>query len=219
MSHAPGHPLSESSAIYIAPVEIVQAGDPVLRRRAGEVSEEALATPFVQQLIASMVQAMRDAPGVGLAAPQVGESLRIIVMEDDDSAQFDAMSEARTAELRRRRLPLQVVVNPLLEPVGEETDEFFEGCLSVNGYRAVVRRWRRVRLTGWDAHAGPVHLDLEGWPARIAQHECDHVDGTLYVDRMDTRTLTTTANLDRWWKARPVDEVRRATETYPRSQP
>lgn len=185
----------------------------MLRHRAHEVSEPSLGTPFVQQLIASMIQAMRDAPGVGLAAPQVGESLRIIVMEDHDSAQFDAMSEARTAELRRQRLPLQVVVNPVVEPLGDESDEFFEGCLSVDGYRAVVRRWRHVRLTGWDASARPVHLDLEGWPARIAQHECDHIDGTLYVGHMDSRTLTTTANLDRWWKARPVDEVRRATET------
>lgn len=193
-------------------MDIVQAGDPVLRRRAQEVSDEALATPFVQQLIASMIQAMRDAPGVGLAAPQIGESLRIIVMEDDDSAQFDAMSEARTAELGRHRFPLQVVVNPVLAALGDETEEFFEGCLSVNGYRAVVRRSRRVRLTGWDAQGRPVRLDLEGWPARIAQHECDHVDGTLYVDRMDARTLTTPANLDRWWKARPVDEIRRATE-------
>jgi peptide deformylase len=193
-------------------VDIVQAGDPVLRRRAREVSDTELVTPFVQQLIAAMIQTMRAAPGVGLAAPQVGESLRIIVMEDDDTAQFDVMSEARTAELGRHRLPLQVVVNPVLEPVDDETEEFFEGCLSVNGYRAIVRRWSRVRLTGSDARGEPVRLELEGWPARIAQHECDHIDGTLYVDRMDTRTLTTTGNLDRWWKARPADAVRDALD-------
>jgi peptide deformylase len=193
-------------------MDIVQAGDPVLRRRAHEVPPELLATPFVQQLIASMTHTMRAAPGVGLAAPQVGESLRIIVMEDDDDKQLAAMSEARRTELDRRRLYHQVVVNPVIELLGGETEEFFEGCLSVDGYRAIVRRATRVRLTGVDERGEPVDLTLAGWPARIAQHECDHLDGTLYVDCMDSRTLTTAANLDRWWKARPATDVRRAME-------
>jgi peptide deformylase len=198
------------AAILCAVVDIVQAGDPVLRRRAEAVSLDALATPFVQQLIATMVQTMRSAPGVGLAAPQLGESLRILVMEDDNPEQMAAMSQARRVELRRERFGLHVVVNPVLEPVGEETDEFFEGCLSVDGYRALVVRHRRVHLSGWDAAGAPVALDLEGWPARIAQHECDHLDGILYVERMDPRTFTTNANLDRWWKARPAGEIHRA---------
>ncbi len=193
-------------------MDIVQAGDPVLRRRATEVPLDALASPFVQQLIATMIQTMRAAPGVGLAAPQVGESLRIIVMEDDDETQWAAMSDARRLELGRRRLVLQVVVNPVIELLGEETEEFFEGCLSVDGYRAIVRRAARVRLAGVDEKGEPVNLELEGWPARIAQHECDHLDGLLYVDRMHSLTLTTAANLDRWWKARPAEEVRRALE-------
>jgi len=204
-------PTPAEGTLYIAGVDIVQAGDPVLRRRAREVTEDELPTPFVQQLIATMVSTMRAAPGVGLAAPQIGESLRILVMEDDDATQLAAMSEARRAELDRRRLSLQVVVNPVLELVGDESDDFFEGCLSVDGYRAVVARRRHARLTGVDAGGQPVDLQLAGWPARIAQHEVDHLDGVLYVDRMDPRTLTTAANLDRWWKARPVEEVRRLT--------
>lgn len=204
-------PTPAEGSLYIAGVDIVQAGDPVLRRRAREVTADELGTPFVQQLIATMVQTMRGAPGVGLAAPQVGESLRILVMEDDDEKQLASMSEARRIELDRRRLFLQVVVNPVLEPLGEETEEFFEGCLSVDGYRAVVARARRLRLTGLDSGGQPVDLQLEGWPARIAQHEVDHLDGVLYVDRMDSRTLTTAANLDRWWKARPVAEIRAQT--------
>jgi peptide deformylase len=193
-------------------MEIVQAGDPVLRRRAREVPLDALASPFVQQLIATMVQTMHAAPGVGIAAPQVGESLRIIVMEDDDETQWAAMSDARRVELARQRLPLQVVVNPEIELLGDETEEFFEGCLSVDGYRAIVRRASRARIAGVDEHGEPVDLTLEGWPARIAQHECDHLDGVLYVDRMDSRTLTTAANLDRWWKARPAEEIRHGLE-------
>ncbi len=191
-------------------MEIVQAGDPVLRRRAREVPLDALASPFVQQLVTTMVQTMRAATGVGIAAPQVGESMRIIVMEDDDEKLFAGMSEARRVELGRERLNLQVMVNPVIELMGEETDEFFEGCLSVDGYRAIVRRATRVRIGGVDEKGEAVDLELEGWPARIAQHECDHLDGILYVDRMDSRTLTTAANLDRWWKARPADDVRHA---------
>jgi len=191
-------------------VDIVQAGDPLLRRRADPVDAGALASPFVQELIAAMIKAMHEAPGVGLAAPQIGESMRIFVMEDDDEKRHDAMSDARKAELGRPRLPLQVVVNPVLEVLGDDTDEFFEGCLSVNGYGGIVRRYRRVRLTGSDAHGAPLAVELEGWPARIAQHECDHLDGILYVDRMDSRTFTTGANLERYWKARPAEEVRRA---------
>lgn len=208
----PQFPTSAEWGTYIAPMDIVQAGDPVLRRRAQEVPGAILGTPFVQQLIASMIQTMRAAPGVGLAAPQVGESLRIIVMEDDDETQWAEMSDERKAEIRRDRLPLLVVVNPVLEFLGNDTEEFFEGCLSVAGYRAVVPRWTRARLTGLGAHGEPVDLELEGWPARIAQHECDHIDGTLYVDRMDSRTLTTEANLDRWWKARPIEDIRKSLD-------
>lgn len=190
-------------------MDIVQAGDPVLRRRARAVSDEELRTPFVQQLIRLMTASMWEARGVGLAAPQVGESLQIMVMADDQDAFLDNLAPARQAELRRSRFPLQVVVNPALEPLGDEADEFFEGCLSVAGFAAVVKRHRRVRLAGVDGDGQPVALELDGWPARIAQHECDHLAGTLYIDRMDSRTFTTTANLDRYCKARPAGEVRR----------
>jgi len=190
-------------------VDIVQVGDPVLRRRAQPVPEGLRAGAFVQQLVVTMVQAMRDAPGVGLAAPQVGESLQILVMADDDEERHRQMSPVRRAELGRALLPLQVVVNPVLTPIGSETDELFEGCLSVTGFSALVTRFRRVHLTGVDAGGAPVDVDLEGWPARIAQHECDHLAGTLYIDRMDSRTFTTAANHDRYCKARPAAEVRR----------
>jgi peptide deformylase len=190
-------------------LEIVQAGDPVLRHRAVAVAPEALPTPFVQELIASMVVTMRAAPGVGLAAPQVGESLQVLVMADDDERLLGAMSEVRRRQLGRGLLPLQVVVNPVLEPIGDEVDEFFEGCLSVTGFGAVVRRWRRVRLTGTDERGGEIDVVLEGWPARIAQHECDHLAGVLYIDVMEPRTFSTTANLARYWKARPTPEVAR----------
>jgi peptide deformylase len=187
--------------------DIVQVGDPVLRQPARPLEEEEIGTPFVQELIASMRETMYDAPGVGLAAPQVGESLQLAVVEDD-GPWMESMSDKRRAELGRAPLPFTVLVNPSFEPVGDETDEFFEGCLSLEGFMGAVRRHRRVRVTALDARGRPLELELEGWPARIVQHELDHLAGVLYIDRMDTRTFTTNENLGRWWKARPVSEVR-----------
>ncbi|HEX6595466.1 MAG TPA: peptide deformylase [Acidimicrobiales bacterium] len=187
--------------------DIVQVGDPVLRRRARPVAPEEIGTPFLQELIASMRITMYDAPGVGLAAPQVGESLQVVVAEDEGE-HLEIMSPARRAELRRDELPFTALINPMLEPVGDETEEFFEGCLSVEGYSALVRRFRRVRVEALDPAGRPFSMDVEGWPARILQHELDHLAGILYIDRMDARTFTTNGNLGRWWKARTAADVR-----------
>ncbi|MGH9225523.1 MAG: peptide deformylase [Acidimicrobiales bacterium] len=188
--------------------DIMQVGDPVLRQRARPLSGEEIATPFVQELIVSMRQTMYDAPGVGLAAPQVGESLQVVVVEDDGPF-LETMSGLRRAELRRTPLPFAALINPTFEPVGEETDEFFEGCLSVAGYSGAVRRHRAVRVKALNVRGEPVAMELVGWPARILQHELDHLAGVLYIDKMDPRTFTTNENFGRWWKARPVDEVKR----------
>lgn len=189
--------------------DIVQAGDPVLRRPARPLAPEEIPTPFVQELIASMRQTMHAAPGVGLAAPQVGEALQVVVMEDDGD-HLDAMSPARRDELGRDRLPFTVLINPVVTPVGDDTAEFFEGCLSVSGYSGVIERWRTVSVRALDARGQPIELELEGWPARIVQHEADHLAGRLYIDGMDPRSFTTIANLGRYWKARPVADIRAA---------
>ena len=189
--------------------DIVQTGDPVLRRPARPLRAEEIPTPFVQELIVSMRQTLHAAPGVGLAAPQVGESLEVVVMEDAGGAP-ESMSAARRYELGRDFLPFTVLINPVVEPAGEETEEFFEGCLSVSGFSALVRRWQAVTVEALDERGAPVRLRLEGWPARVVQHEADHLAGTLYVDRMDTRSFTTTANLGRHWKSRPAAEIRAA---------
>jgi peptide deformylase len=189
--------------------DIVQTGDPVLRRPARPLRAAEIPTPFVQELIVSMRQTMHAAPGVGLAAPQVGESLQVVVMEDAGGAP-ESMSAARRDELGRDFLPFTVLINPVVAPAGDETEEFFEGCLSVSGFSALVPRWRAVTVEALDERGGPVHLRLEGWPARIVQHEADHLAGTLYVDRMDPRSFTTTSNLGRHWKSRPAAEIRAA---------
>ena len=189
--------------------DIVQAGDPVLRRPARPLTPEEVLTPFVQELIVSMRQTMHAAPGVGLAAPQVGESLQVVVMEDAGGSP-ETMSAARRDELVREALPFTVLINPVVEPAGEETEEFFEGCLSVSGFMALVRRWRAVTVEALDETGAPVRLRLSGWPARIVQHEADHLAGALYIDRCDTRTFTTLSNLSRWWKSRPPADIRAA---------
>jgi peptide deformylase len=188
-------------------LEIVQVGDPVLRRRALPLAPEDIVKPFVQELITSMRETMRRASGVGLAAPQVDESLQVVVIEDRPEV-LATMSEARLVQLGRREIPFQVLVNPSLEVLGEDTDEFFEGCLSVTGFQALVQRWREVRVRALNERGQPVEIHVSGWPARILQHEVDHLTGRLYVDRMDPRSFTTTANLGRFWKARPAGEIR-----------
>jgi peptide deformylase len=200
------HVPSEHGPLWPMLYDIVQAGDPVLRRPARPLAAEEIPTPFVQELIVSMRQTMHAAPGVGLAAPQVGESLQVVVMEDP----AESMSAARSDELGRIGLPFTVLINPTVAPLGDETEEYFEGCLSVTGFMGLVRRWRRVAVHALDATGAPVRLELDGWPARIVQHEADHLAGTLYVDRMDTRSFTTVGNLGRWWKARPAAENRAA---------
>lgn len=192
-------------------LEIVQTGDPVLRRRAAPIEPRDLDKPFLQELLVSMEQTMREAPGVGLAAPQVGEGLQAFVMGDDERVS-QLMSPARLAELERQPFATQVVINPVLEPLDAETVEFFEGCLSVSGFQALVPRWRRVRLRGLDATGAALDWTLTGWPARIAQHEFDHLQGILYLDRMVSRTFTTNANLGRYWKARPAADIRAVVE-------
>jgi peptide deformylase len=190
-----------------APLEIVQVGDPVLRRRARPLSLEELASPRIQQLIVDMRDTMRAAPGVGLAAPQIGESIQLVVIEDP--AAFHAnLSAEELAAREREAVPFHVLVNPTLTVRTDETVAAFEGCLSFAGFSMVVPRARKVRVEALDEHGQRVVKVATGWYARILQHEVDHLRGIVCCDRMESRTLTTTANYARHWHARTVDEVR-----------
>src|SRR4051812_8119965 len=127
--------------------DITQAGARVLRSRAAEVSPEELRSPEFQALIVRMVEAMRAAPGVGLAAPQLSVSKRVFVMEDREELMVALTAEERE---ERERVPvrLRVFVNPVVTPVGDEKVTFFEGCLSVEGFAGMVPRWREVEVSG-----------------------------------------------------------------------
>ncbi len=184
---------------------IVQIGDPVLRARAAEVPVEKIGTPEFQSLVTTMIAAMRAAPGVGLAAPQIGVPLRVMVLEDGESL-MAKLSVAERAERERVAFPVRVLVNPTLRIVGEGRVTFFEGCLSVNGFVGLVERSREVEVSGLDEHGVAQTWRVRGWPARILQHEMDHLDGTVYVDRMLTRSFMTHAHA-KAYAGKPVAEV------------
>jgi peptide deformylase len=173
---------------------IVQAGDWVLRRRAVEVAPSLFGSSALRRLVDVMAEVMRGAPGVGLAAPQIGVPLRVFVAEDDASRMAKVSEEARVTR-RRVVLPFLAIVNPTLVAISPDQATFFEGCLSVRGYGALVSRAAAVRVTGLDVEGRPIAADFEGWPARIMQHETDHLNGTLYVDRMITRSFAADAHL------------------------
>ena len=178
-------------------LEIVQTGDPVLRQQGRLLTREEIASPSIQQLIELMRDAMREAPGVGLAAPQVGLSLQLAVIED--RAEYIAgVSAEQLAKYQRAPVPFHVIINPKLTFLDDSSVEFFEGCLSVEGFTAVVDRALNVRVECLNERGEEVTIDAHGWYARILQHEIDHLNGTLYIDRMKTRTFTTAENADRF---------------------
>jgi peptide deformylase len=175
---------------------IVQTGDPVLRATANLVHPDQITTPVIAELIDVMRETMRAAPGVGLAAPQIGVPLQIAVIEDRADYQSSATPEDLAA---RERAPVDfhVIINPTLTLLDGDPVEFYEGCLSVDGFVALVPRARRVRVEALDEHARPRVIEAHGWYARILQHEIDHLNGTLYIDRMRTRTFSTNDNFSR----------------------
>jgi peptide deformylase len=185
---------------------IVQAGDLVLRREAIAVPKEKLGTQELRSLVAEMVATMRAAPGVGLAAPQIGVPWQLLVAEDD-SENLAELSEAGLDKRDRNRLPLVAIVNPELTTIGDEKAVFFEGCLSISGWSALVPRALAVEVSGLTPEGEPLKLELRGWPARILQHEVDHLHGTLYVDRMFSRSFSRTDAAQRQWGDRPPREI------------
>ncbi len=184
---------------------IVQTGNPILRKRARALSKEEILSPSIQSLIEMMRDAMREAPGVGLAAPQMGQSIQLAVIEDRSEYITDLPAD-QVAKRQREAIPFHVIINPKLSFVGNSSVEFFEGCLSVEGFSAVVDRAVNVLVECLNERAEPIVLKARGWYARILQHEIDHLNGTLYIDRMKTRTFTTAENMG-FWTGHSIPEV------------
>jgi peptide deformylase len=189
-------------------LEIVQTGNPVLRRVARELSVGEILSESTQRLIEEMRDTMREAPGVGLAAPQIGEPLQLAVIEDR-SDYLEGASPAQLAAQQRSVVDFHVIINPKLFYVGEESVDFYEGCLSVSGFGALVSRSLRVRVECLNELAESITINAQGWYARILQHEIDHLNGTLYIDRMQTRSFTTMENVDRFWRGHSIEEIQK----------
>ncbi len=168
--------------------KIALMGHPVLRRRSDDVPLDEIGSARIQTLIDDMIETMRDADGAGIAAPQVHVPARISVIEVADNPRYPQFP----------RVPLVVLVNPIVEPKlakpveqlsDEESITMYEGCLSVPGLRGRVKRPRSVSVRALDRHGEPLSFEWEGIPAAIVQHETDHLDGVLFVDRADPHTL------------------------------
>jgi peptide deformylase len=187
-------------------LKILQVGEPVLRQRAKALSPTEISTREVQELIDRMRETMHGAPGVGLAAPQIGIALQLAVIEDKPEYMRDAPAEV-LKERERKPVPFHVIINPKITLHKGAQREFFEGCLSVAGFTAVVERAGKVKVECLDHRGEPKVIEASGWYARILQHEIDHLYGTLYIDRMHTRTFMSVDNFNRYWKDKPVDEV------------
>jgi peptide deformylase len=187
-------------------LKIVQAGEPVLRAEARALTSEEITREEIQRLIRDMQETMHDAPGVGLAAPQVGLPLQLAVIEDREEL-LRTLPVEELAEKERGPVPFHVIINPEITVLGDEKVEFQEGCLSLAGYSAIVPRARRIRVAYLDERGERQSVEASGWYARILQHEIDHLHGTLYIDRMRSRTFTSFDNWNRYWKGRTTENI------------
>lgn len=200
----------------MAVLNIVRMGHPVLRNRAREVEDPA--APEIVSLVADMIETMHSADGVGLAAPQVAVPLRVVVYMvppdrvdegDGDDGGADGADEASDAS---GSVPVTVLINPEITPLDDETVSMVEGCLSLPGMMGLVPRWAHIRLAATDQHGQRTVRELSGFHARVVQHECDHLDGILYPQRMPD--LTTFGYTDEFRRAitSDADQERSATD-------
>jgi peptide deformylase len=185
--------------------KIATIGEPVLRERALELAREDLASDRVQRLIDDMIETMRDVGGSGIAANQVHEAVRVCVIEIDKNPRYPYKPD----------WPLTVLVNPSLDATTDETFVNFEGCLSVPDLRGQVARFTGVRVRAWDRRGQELDFEVKGLTAGTFQHEVDHLDGRLFVDRVvDTRTLCTWAAFERFHRDAFVARVQQLVARF-----
>lgn len=189
----------------MAILKVAQIGHPVLRQQARAVTRDELHSHDFQRFIDSMIETMHDAAGAGLAANQVHNPVQVCVMEVDNNPRYPY----------KPRIPLTVLVNPVLTPLSETKFENYEGCLSVPDLRGVVRRYVELRVQAWDRHGNPIDAEVRGITAGTYQHECDHLAGHLFIDRVeDPRTLCTWKEFARQHEARFREHVKEIVEHY-----
>ena len=197
-------------------IKIASVGEPVLRGEARPLTPEEIHSQRVRDLIEHMRETLHDAPGVGLAAPQIGEPLQLAIIEDK-AEYHTGLTAEELAERERRPVPFQVLINPQIHLLSPPEITFFEGCLSLPGYVAIVPRARRVQVEALDQLGQPVRIEAAGWYARILQHEIDHLHGTLYIDRMWSRSFSSLENYTRHWKSKATQEIQQLFRDHPLS--
>lgn len=176
-------------------LNVARMGHPVLREVAAPIEPERIKSAEFQDFIDSMILTMHEYEGVGLAAPQVHVSERLVVFHEDAGLE-DGKGQ-----------PLTALINPEIEVLGEETGAMWEGCLSLPGLRGRVERPKRIRLRGLDRRGNPLDMELEDFDAIVTQHECDHLDGVLFIDRIDdTRQLAYEKEFERHFVRRAEAE-------------
>ena len=173
-------------------LKVARMGHPVLRTRARPLEPDEIGTPRIQQLIDDMFETMRDSEGIGLAGPQVYESIRLFVAGVDDE---------------ERMMPPVVMINPEVTPVGSDVEEDWEGCLSIPDIRGRVSRATDIKVRALDRYGTPLSMTANGFPARVIQHEVDHLDGVLFFDRMTSfESLTFLEEYSRYWSKSGEDQ-------------
>jgi peptide deformylase len=184
-------------------LKVARMGHPVLRARAKPLDPSEIKSPRVQQLIDDMFETMQEYSGVGLAAPQVHESLRLFVagfapnVDDEEEADED---EAES-------VPLMALINPEITVIGEDTADDWEGCLSIPDIRGRVTRAREIKVKAYDRRARRIEITARNFTARVIQHETDHLDGVLFFDRMASfETLTFLDEFGKYWSRRHVQQ-------------
>jgi peptide deformylase len=190
---------------FMAIRKIATLGHPVLRQVARRVTREELDSAGVQSFIDDLVETMHDANGAGLAANQVYEPIRICAIEVRNNPRYPY----------KPNFPLTILVNPEVVPTTDDTFLNYEGCLSVPNLRGEVRRFAGVKVSAWDRHGKAVELDVVGLTAGTFQHEVDHLDGKVFVDRVeDTRSLATWADFERHHQAAFVERAKALVAKY-----
>jgi peptide deformylase len=184
-------------------LKVAHMGHPVLRARARAIDAGEIKSPRVQKLIDDMFDTMREYQGVGLAAPQVHEGIRVFVAGFAPSPRDEEDEEEGASE----RVPLMALINPEIAVVGDEVVEDWEGCLSIPDIRGRVPRARQIVVRAYDRRAKRIELQASGFTARVIQHETDHLDGVLFFDRMRSlETLTFLEEFGRYWSHHNVKE-------------
>lgn len=180
-------------------LKIARMGHPILRARAEPVADPT--APEILNLVRDMIETMEDANGAGLAAPQVYVPLRVVIFQAPPGRSA-AGAEIDAEETYDPTAPLTVLINPEIEFVGDEVELGWEGCLSVPGLRGLVPRHRRIIYRGVDLDGERIERRAQGFHARVVQHECDHLDGVLYPQRMpDMRALIFESEVKHWLQA------------------